>query len=279
MLKWGVLVAMALVAGCFSEPPTVAPGSSTTGTSSGEDGSTSPTMPMSGSGSSATPMTSDGTEVTTTPLTTGSTGPALCDPDCFTGRCTEDGQCIRYVFVTEAAYESSLDGRGGADAACNDEAQRNDLLGDYRALLAVDGDTGGAFEWIGWDDVPGARFVLVDDAETLVADDPSQLRADDDGSEGLFHEINYGPSGMPIADESTACADLTARVWTGMSRPEAMGPVGGAGDCGDWTGANMNGGTGRFIQSGPSWLGSSNCPCMTDDGPAITAHLYCFESP
>ena len=212
---------------------------------------------------------------------TGSTG-VPCGAECTTGRCNAEGDCLRYVFVTDRAYPSSFGGVDNAHELCTAEAEPF-LPGRYLAFVRDDTDPDPWFN-IQSDAIPDARFVLPN-GDTVAAS-PDQLRIDTFPAEDLSHEINRTAADEVIAGSGDACLSNPNRVWTGLRREDdcmwgqADCLAVPAGDCGEWLASGSdNAGTGAMTRRDQRWAASGPCGCEDGITSPRSAHFYCFQAP
>lgn len=286
LLRWApmrpgltnALVLVGGISGCFSDAPTVDISEADTGTTANV-GSTQDASADTASADTTSPDSTDSTTagITTDEADTTTTGRPACDKTCFTGDCNAEGQCLRTVFVTRASYPvSAFGGIEGADTLCSDEAAEAGLDGHFRAFLTSRQDLSSAWIHVGASIDDDAVFVLADEARSVVATTPMQLRLDLDPTVELERAIDTDAHGMAVVGTATAC-EQPERVWTGLAIGGDFVVAGG--DCGGWAKLNGTAGAGRFDFLHRGWAGASNCACLPEGAEASpTAHLYCFEA-
>ena len=192
-----------------------------------------------------------------------------CNGTCCSGCCGSDGSCGGCVlFVSSTQHTGDLGGLAGADAICQDLADKapTPLPGTYKAWLSTGTGEG---------ESPATRFRRSGQPYQAVngltiADDWADLT---DGT--LDHGIYYTEAGK---------FQPNVVVWTntGANGAEAVYPGDVSPDCDDWTSADefidglsvrKTGRVGTAGGTGVDWTESVWSHCAPDG----KAHLYCFQ--
>ncbi len=158
------------------------------------------------------------------------------------------------VFVTDTTYVGDIGGLAGADAKCQERAERAGLTGTWTAWLST--TTEDAI-----DRIPDGQYELVDG--TVIAEDKADLT---DGT--LNAPINLNQDGNPIPGDF---------VWTGTN---LLGRSTGT-NCSNWTTTGGDrcvdgdpdcGDRGLNTATNPDWTKVGGAPNPCDN----LFHLYCF---
>jgi hypothetical protein len=147
----------------------------------------------------------------------------------------------RIVFVTSTGRTGALKGKAGADAICNDVAQKANLKGTYVAFIATSTVVPGA-------ELPEGEWFLLD-GKRAFASRPT---------------IKSLPEVPLLVNELGGLVGMTARAWTGIGPSPTR--------CQGWgidDGFSGTAGSPESLQA--SWLTLANYPCQT------LLRLYCFE--
>lgn len=232
------------------------------------DSTTSDTeSPSTSTAAAASTSTASSSAATSTAATTG--------PICGDGVVDEGEECddmgtaegdgcsqaclkeFRRVFVTSELFTGDLNGVAGADAACQEAADKVGLSGEFRAWLSSA------------DSTPAENFVkstvpYKDVMNKVVAGDWGSL-----ATGNLESSIYLTENGVTATSGSHTCMpeDIVV-VWSntlagGILRSEDE-------SCTSWTGAGM-GAVGRLGALESSWTSACVVSCTT------MAPLYCFE--
>lgn len=268
--SWAVVLCP-LCAHCFSpagkEPPAETTSSAEETAGSGGSTASDTEGPSTSAATTSSSFTSNTSFATSTATTAG--------PVCGDGTVDEGEECddmgtadgdgcsqvclkeFRRVFVTSELFTGDHNGVAGADAACQEAADKVGLPGEFRAWLSSAEST------------PAENFVkstvpYKDVMNKVVAHDWKSL-----ATGNLESSIYLTENGVTATSGSHPCMpeDIVV-VWSntlagGILRSEDE-------SCSSWTGAGM-GAVGRLGALESSWTSACVVPCTT------MAPLYCFE--